>query len=66
MRTIALQYMRSLGLANPRMEAIEKMSLVRLSIFEGMHRALLSIGDDEADIFYISVLFLYHFHLSFT
>ena len=56
MRTIALQYMRSLGLAHPRMEAIEKMSLVRLSIFEGMHRALLSIGDDEADIFYISVL----------
>ena len=55
MRTIALQYMRSLGLANPTMEAIEKMSLVRLSIFEGMHRALLSIGDDEADIFYIYI-----------
>ena len=56
MRTIALQYMRSLGLANPTMQSTEKMSLVRLSIFEGMHRALISIKDDEADIFYISVL----------
>ena len=56
MRTIALQYMRSLGLANPTMQGTEKMSLVRLSIFEGMHRALISIGDDEADKFYMSVL----------
>ena len=56
MRTIALQYMRSLGLANPTMADIEKLSLVRLSIFEGMQRALISIGDDEAHIFYISVL----------
>ena len=55
MRTIALQYMRSLGLANPTMRSAEKMSLVRLSIFEGMHRALMSIEDDKADIFYISV-----------
>ena len=55
MRTIALQYMRALGRNNPKMEADEKMCLVRLSIFEGMHRALMSIEDDKADIFYISV-----------
>ena len=56
MRTIALQYVRSLGLAYPTIRYAETMSLVRLSIFEGMHRALMSIGDDEADKFYISVL----------
>ena len=62
MRTIALQYMRALGMTNPKMEADEKMCLVRLSIFEGMHRALLSIEDDEADIFYI---YMYYFYIIF-
>ena len=55
MRTIALQYMRALGHTNPQMESYEKMCLVRSMIFEGMQRAKMSIEDDKADIFYISV-----------
>ena len=64
-RTICVQYVRALGVAYGGMPAAKKLGLCRLMLWEGMqwpsifqafHRALMSIGDDEADKFYISVL----------